>query len=141
MASVQIYKDLVFMVQKIIGKNTTTEHTLTAAGKHIFGDDYEGTFAIDEVPKTPFKYAIVNVDARRSGGSHWVAVAHVDNEQYMVYDSFGRKTAKLLPTLDLQTIDTEHDAEQTSKEKNCGARVLAWLMLFDSFGPQVAQTI
>lgn len=129
------------MTQKMIGKGTTTEHMLTAAGKHMLEDDYEGTFALDEVPREPFKYAIVNLQPRSKGGSHWVAIAHVGTGLYMVYDSFGRHTGKILPTLRLNTIDTEHDAEQTTKEKNCGARALAWLLLFDSFGPDVAQTI
>ncbi len=137
----QIYKDLLFMAETLVGKGTTAEHTLTNAGKHILDEDYEGTFAVDEIPSKPFKYAIVNLDKRGAGGSHWVALAKVDKDLYMVYDSFGRHTGKILPTLQLKTVDTEHDAEQQTKEKNCGARALAWLLFFDAFGPEAAQKI
>lgn len=129
------------MTEKMIGKTTTTEQVLTAAGKHMLDDAYEGTFAADEVPRTPFTYAIVNIDTRKQGGSHWIALAHVDKDLYMVYDSFGRHTGKIMPSLKLHTIDTDYDAEQTSKQKNCGARALAWLLVFDAFGPEVAKTI
>ena len=129
------------MTEKLIGKATTTEQVLTAAGKHMLEDSYEGTFAADEIPRTPFTYAIVNLDRREQGGSHWVALAHVNKDLYMVYDSFGRHTGKILPTIKLHTIDTDHDPEQSKTEKNCGARALAWLLLFDSFGPEVAKTI
>jgi hypothetical protein len=129
------------MVEKMIGKTTTTDDILTQAGKHMLDDAYAGTFAADEVPEKPFTYAIVNLDRRTEGGSHWIALAQVEKGTYMVYDSFGRHTGKIIPSLQLKTIDTEHDAEQSVSQKNCGARCLAWLLLFDSFGPEAAQTI
>lgn len=125
----------------MIGSGSTTDRVLTQAGKVILGDDYCGTFAKDELPDTEFKYAILNLDTRKDGGTHWVALAQVDKDTYMIYDSFGRKTAQILPRLQLNTIDTEHDAEQTVKQNNCGARSLAWLMLFDELGPEAAKSI
>lgn len=141
MANKRIYDDLVFLTQRMIGGGTTNDDLLTAAGKHMFGEDYFGTFASDELPEQDFKYAIINVDTRKNGGSHWVALARIEHGSYMVYDSFGRKTARILPKLHMHTVDTEHDAEQSIKEKNCGARALAWLLFFDELGPDAAKTI
>jgi Adenovirus endoprotease len=142
MTYTQIYKDYLWFVQKCIGKKETDEHCLTAVGKHLFDDEYEGTYAADEVPSTPFRYAIVNIDKRATGGIHWVALARIDEgDTYMVYDSYGRRTAKIMPLLQLKTIDTQHDAEQTKAQTNCGARCLAWLLLFQECGSEAAKTI
>lgn len=135
------YKDFLKLAEECVGKKTTDEGTLTDVGQSFFGDDFEGVYARDEVPQT-FKYAIVNLDKRNGeGGTHWVAMANMGNDQYMVHDSFGRKTTAILPDLNLDTVDTEPDAEQLKSQDNCGARCLAWLILFDEFGPAAAQTI
>ena len=138
----RVYKDFLKIAEACVGKGETTEQDLDSVGKAFFGDDFAGVFAVNEVPTTTqFKYAIANLDKRGEAGTHWVALANLGNDVYMVYDSYGRKKGRILPALDLPTMDTEYDAEQTTKQNNCGARCLAWLLLFDEFGAGAAQSI
>jgi len=84
------------------------------------------------------RYAIVNLDRSTQAGSHWIALAYHNNKVY-VYDSFGRQSTKIIPSLwtsgNVSTIvDAQHDAEQDMSEQDCGQRSLAWLMFFDKWG-------
>ena len=56
-----------------------------------------------------------------------MALARTEEDVYMAYDSFRRKTTSILPGLDLKTIDTDPDAEQKDHEDNCGARCIAYI--------------
>ena len=82
-------------------------------------------------------YAIVNLDDSTQVGSHWVAIVKEKNKTY-IYDSFGRKTYKILPEL-VQSgngiiKETENDAEQGKEMEDCGQRSLASLMVYDKYG-------
>ena len=94
------------------------------------------------IPKLTLKtpYCIVNVDKSDMPGSHWMAIAK-DTEGgkgAILYDSFGRKNSKIIPSLQFSgnggIIDCDRDAEQKISEDNCGARSIAWLIMYDTFG-------
>ena len=89
-------------------------------------------------------YAILNLDKSTESGSHWVAIAKVNDETY-IYDSFGRKNQQIIPSLSKSgngTIeDTDRDAEQKINELNCGNRSVAFLLLVDRFGINYAKLI
>ena len=63
----------------------------------------------------------------------------------MIYDSFGRKYNKIIPSLNYsgngRLINTDLDAEQKISETDCGARSLAWLMVYDRHGSEMAELI
>ena len=75
--------------------------------------------------------AIVNLDPRSSGGSHWIAMVATVKD-IIVYDSFGRDVlADQLPSVRY----TEDDAEQNPfNENNCGQRSLAFLCVYYKHG-------
>ena len=98
---------------------------------NLFGNKYTGTYASDRIPKR-FKYIIVNLDPSHKRGSHWVAMCNINNKIY-VYDSFGRKTNKILPTFKGKSIMSDDDAEQKKLEINCGHRCISWLMCVDKY--------
>ena len=75
------------------------------------------------------RLAIVNLDGSQEPGSHWVGI--YDD---LFYDSFGRRNA-------IGLRDTELDAEQSEMEDNCGARVMAWLILCQYWGTGFGQFI
>jgi len=121
----------------------TTDQQLLEAGRRLLGPSFHGVYASDQVPKK-FTYCITNVDTAEKPGSHWVAIAALPKNteaKYMVYDSFGRSTSKLMPHLDLSYMDSHKDAEQSKKGDTCGARCLAWLCLCRLVGTDVAQLI
>ena len=125
-----------------MGSNITGEDELKSCGRKLFGKSFRGVFASDELPRT-FKSrqsAIVNLDPRSSGGSHWIAmVAHqaapsegqVQDREMVVYGSFGRDVlADQLPGVQY----TEDAVEQGFYENNCGQRCLAWLCVYYKHG-------
>jgi len=136
-----IYNNLLGIVHGMIGHNLTDTSQLKSIGKSLFGAKFTGVFARDKIP-SHFTYVICNLDKTGRKGSHWLAIAKVsETPEYLVYDSFGRRTSDILPELLLPTIDTDNDAEQADNEKDCGQRCLAWLSVFHLFGPQAAMTI
>jgi hypothetical protein len=134
MSAEQLYKDFLVLTRNLVGRGISTERTITGVATSLFGPKYAGTFASDEVPSDFSGYAVVNLQKRGQPGSHWVAIVNLEDDTYMVYDSFGRGTSTILPKLKLNTIDTEHDPEQSNREEDCGARVLAWILVFDTIG-------
>ncbi len=143
------YNDLVGFMIKMLGNKSTFSDNLDKVGRKKLGTKFHGVYPSDKIPKLNRikPYAVINLDNSRKPGSHWVAIAWNDNARYhMVYDSFGRKTQKILPNFYNQRggkkiIDTEYDAEQRIKEDNCGQRCLAWLMCVDKFGFDLSKLV
>ena len=132
------YNEILSVVSKAIGNQTTYGTTLTKTGKKLFGDKYVGTFASNEIPKLKNgDYCIVNLDKSYQSGSHWVAVVCQNNKNY-VYDSFGRKTEKILPDFDRPKKDADYDPEQSVIQYDCGSRCIAWIWFADRYGVQNA---
>ena len=146
------------VIYPLLGKKTTFAKDLTRVGMRLFGNNFTGAHASDMIPdlgagvtnaninKFSHLYAIANLDNSTMPGSHWIALAfNVDTRKIWVYDSFGRKTAEIIPSLvkkygsQLKTVD--RDAEQAVQEDDCGARSMAWLYVFDRYGVDVARLI
>ena len=124
---------------------TYSDHILQL-GKKLFKEKFHGVYPSDQIPELTKEkpYAILNLDKSTESGSHWVAIAKVNNETY-IYDSFGRKNQQIIPSLSKSgngTIeDTDRDAEQKINELNCGNRSVAFLLLLDRFGINYAKLI
>lgn len=113
------------IIYPLVGKKVTFGQDLTKAGLKLFGQNYMGTFASDQIPnslgkvpgtgkdatgtrwidsanvtgKSPL-YLIANLDDSNMPGSHWISLCYdVGTKLIWVYDSFGRKTGDILPLL------------------------------------------
>jgi hypothetical protein len=145
--SLQLYgKIMNRIVLPLIGNETTYSTDLERAGVKLLGSKFRGVFPSDKIPPLNDlkSYAVLNLDSSNQAGSHWIAVAH-DNGKTYVYDSFGRKAVKIIPSLfhsgNGRIINTDPDAEQKIKETNCGARCITWLLFFDRYGAKKALLI
>jgi len=142
-----IYNKLLNDVVKKISNDQTTYLTeILGVGKKLLGVKFKGVYPSDKIPKLNdlSPYAILNLDTSKEKGSHWVSIAKYGNNTYF-YDSFGRVNTQIIPNLQFsgngKIINTEKDAEQKIFEVDCGARSLAWLLLFDKWGPECAMLI
>jgi len=130
--------------------NTTTEgKDLQKFGRKVFGQKFHGIYMVDEIPddfNTTYPYGIINLDTaydkdgKENEGTHWIAVAYQGRGRLLVYDSFGKlhQTPKQLIAKYGKSRVTNPDAEQGLREKNCGARCLAWLMMVEIFPKEAA---
>lgn len=140
------YKQVIREMNKFLGNDTTFSNDLDKVGLKFLGSKFKGVFPSDKIPRLNDlkKYAILNLDKSTQPGSHWIGVAF-HNGNTIVYDSFGRKTRKIIPSLfhsgNGRIIMTDNDAEQRIKQNNCGQRVLAWLITFDKLGAKMALLI
>jgi hypothetical protein len=131
---------LTSIIRPLLGNRTTYLTDLDRIARKLLGNKYHGTYTSDKIPLLTNKipYCILNVDKSTEGGSHWVAIAK-DTNYYIIYDSFGRKTTKLIPSI-ISTYgngtvkDVDYDVEQKIEELNCGQRCIAWLLLTELFG-------
>lgn len=132
-------------LKRNLGSGETRTEQLNQIASSYLGKKYHGTYASDQIPNlsnsTP--YSIVNLDSSDEPGSHWISLAFNDGTVY-VYDSFGRSYTEIIPEINQKynfVVDSDLDAEQHVMEENCGQRCIAWLMVFDRFGKDVALTI
>jgi hypothetical protein len=146
----EYYKQAVLQVEKELRTTgETSSLMLTKLGRKLFGLKYAGTYAVDRVPKLKNTcYFILNTDASDKRGTHWVSCFFNGKKTYYVYDSFGRKSSRLLPIFingikarNATYKDSDYDAEQTNSEANCGMRCLAWLICIEKFGIRKAMLI
>ncbi len=151
------------IIYPLLGKKSTFGKDLTRVGIKLFGSNFMGAFPSDRIPKIGINddgaivtndninkrsrlYAIANLDDSTMPGSHWISLGYdVDSKKIWVYDSFGRKTKEIIPTL-VQEYGTklkmvDDDAEQAVEEDDCGARCMAWLYIFDRYGVDTAKLI
>ena len=133
-------------VYPLIGDKTTYLTELLGAGKKLFGVKFKGVFPSDKVPKLNdlAPYCILNLDRSDEPGSHWISLAKLDDVT-LVYDSFGRDYKKIIPNLDYsgngRIKNTDRDAEQKILQSDCGARCIAFLMVLDKHGKDMAMKI
>ena len=140
----KVLKDI---ITPLTGDTTTYLNELEGIGKKLLGTKFKGVYPRDKIPilNDLSPYAILNLDTSKEPGSHWVAIAKNNNNTYL-YDSFGRKNTKIIKNLvysgNGKIIDADTtDAEQKILESNCGARSLAFLVIFDKWGADVAKLI
>ncbi len=142
------YEKYLRQIESKHGSKETNSTQLHKIGKRLFGKKFRGVFPSDMIPKMKGgEYAIVNLQNQYQPGDHWVATVKSKGTTY-VYDSFGRKTFKILPEL-VQSgngviLETENDPEQDlngTVEENCGQRSFAFLKVYDKYGWQAAKFI
>jgi hypothetical protein len=137
----RIYKRILHeIVEPITGKGVTYDDDLWEIGKDLLGPKFHGVYSSNNTPTTKNIYYIINVDKSTEPGSHWLGCVNQNNRTY-IYDSFGRKTAKLIPHLGGKITDADYDKEQKNNEDNCGARCLAWLLVVKHLGVKNALKI
>jgi hypothetical protein len=136
----EMYYDYILnnISHKLVGNTTTYLDTLNDIGIKLFDDKFIGVFPSDKIPiLNNNQYVILNLDKSGQAGSHWVSVVKHNNKAYL-YDSFGRKASKIIPSLIKSgngiIVDTELDAEQIASEYDCGARAITSLLVMDLFG-------
>lgn len=151
------------IIYPILGKKTTWGKDLTKMGHKLFGMNYAGTFPADMIPnigknkdgsditdnnikKDSPLYVILNLDRSSLPGSHWISAGYeIATKKIWVYDSFGRNTKAIIPTL-VQKFGNklrmaDDDAEQMMHEDDCGSRCLAFLYVLDRMGSKFAKLI
>jgi len=130
------------------GNDAMYDSETTKVGKREIGDEFIGTFSVDNVPlKKHTFYAIVNVDKQSEPGSHWVAVYKQDKKLY-IYDSFSRGSKKLLShlynqakQLNLTVIDVNKKADQKGASQVCGPISLAWIIMTKKSGINISKKL
>lgn len=141
-----LYEQYVKKMHDIFGHSETTfSDQLLDAGKDFFGNSFKGVFAADEIPPMrPGNCCICNLDNKDEEGSHWVGLLRLPKSIY-IYDSFGRQTLQILPSLYKSgngvIRHTERDAEQAKSEDDCGQRTMAWLFLCKKHGIEYGKWI
>jgi hypothetical protein len=140
-------KVLKYVENNKTGKKTTYSNELEKVCRELFGVKFKGVFASDKIPRLTSlaPYCILNLDRTGEPGSHWVALAKC-KDGAMLYDSFGRDDTVIIKNLRFsgngKIIDSDKkDVEQKTKETNCGARCIAWLLVFNDLGEEYAQLI
>jgi len=138
------YNSIVSMIERKMGKSTTTDNIeLEQMGHALLGTKFKGVYASNGIPALTVKQPCAVINNKPAPGEHWLGVARVPRTgRVMVYDSFGRSHAKLLPgALPPGTQDTDPDVDQSVKQTNCGQRPLAWLVVFGRLGPAAARLV
>lgn len=138
-----IYEGTLAVIESLIGTDTTFSTELERVGAALV-PGFQGVVAADEQRRlAPGESLVTNLDKRGEPGSHWVALYGLANGDVAVYDSFGRPTKSLTinDTLKQNHTDADQDAEQSPLEANCGARSLAWLVMCDRWGADVAMLV
>lgn len=140
----QIYNIALDEIEKEMGNKATFQYELEKLARNLLGTEFAGVFAVDEI-KFPVgtKYVIFNLDSSFEPGSHWMGMVREAKNLY-IYDSFGRKSIKIAPTLfgeGMRILDADDDAEQDALEENCGQRSIAWLHVYKFFGRKIAMLI
>ena len=78
----------------MLGDQTTDENQLNEAGLAIFGSDWMGVYASNEIPPS-VGYSIQNTRPRTTRDvGHWLARAND-----LCYDSFGRKNTVIIAVM------------------------------------------
>ena len=136
------YKIILEQIEKILGNSTTDNIQLNEICNDLFKSKWLGCCSIDTI-NDGVGYQIINLDLSSGAGTHWVASVN-DGKQTIVYDSFGdlNKLTQNKYLRILQPTFTEDDREQIMYlETNCGQRCVAWLLVYDLLGADIALTI
>ncbi len=132
------YQNFLDTLTSQYGSGETTTRQLRSMGRKHLGQCFDGVYAADDIPVLDSgECMIVNLGKKGTAGSHWVAIVKESGKSY-VYDSFGRRTYSILPSLrgsgNGVVKETENDAEQSKVEENCGQRCIAALKVYKKYG-------
>ena len=132
-----LLKDIVY---PLLGNKVTYSNDLHRVGKQLLGKDFIGVYPSDQIPMLKNKQCcILNLDKSDQSGSHWIAVYRVGKTN-LTYDSFGRKSSKIIPSLK-NVVDADYDSEQMIEEEDCGSRSIAFLLVCKYWRPELAKLI
>lgn len=131
-----IYTECLNYLKGILGDKSTYGSDLDIVCRRLFGSKFAGVFPVDRLQFGSGIYAIVNLDTSDKPGSHWCGCIKQSNSKLLVYDSFGRKSKKILPILSAKykIQDTEDDVEQPIDFEDCGPRSIASIFVYDQYG-------
>jgi len=133
-------------IYPLVGNQTTYMDDLDRVGRKLLGIKFKGVFPSDKIPilNDLKPYCILNLDRSDESGSHWISLGKL-NKGSIVYDSFGRCHTQIIPNLKYsgngRISNTDRDSEQEIHQSDCGARCLAFLVVLDKYGPDVAKQI
>lgn len=143
--ALRLYNHALQRLEQQLGTGATYGNDLNRVGEEHLGKKFAGVYPADMLPLLTKKcpYAILNLDKADMPGSHWIGVKYLGKGKVLVYDSFGRKTQRIIPSLieRYTPVDADYDAEQENREDNCGPRSLAFLVVDDLFGTAVSRKI
>jgi putative methionine-R-sulfoxide reductase with GAF domain len=132
-------------IHKIMGHNRSTyANELQHFSKKMFKHKFKGVYASDKYPKLKKNQSmIINVDKSNEPGSHWLGVYCYDNNRYLIFDSFGRPSVKLIPHFGsgINLMDTDYDKNQLKSQSDCGQRCIAFLNVCHNDGFKYAKLI
>jgi hypothetical protein len=133
----RLLKDVVY---PMLGQKVTYSNDLHDVGEQLLGKDFVGVYPSDQIPRLKNKQCcILNLDKAHEAGSHWISVYRVGKTN-LTYDSFGRKSSKIIPSLK-NVVDADYDIEQMIEEEDCGARSIAFLLVCKFWSPELAKLI
>jgi len=130
-------------VHRRLGHGETDNTQLQDMGVELFGDDFRGVFAADDLPpQEGYSYCwIMNVDDRKDGGSHWIGCyTQTPRSVPLVFDSFARDLNSLMGSK-FRGVPTENDIDQKESQSDCGQRSLAFLMVCHKHGDMAGRYI
>ena len=142
------FNELKDRIIKIWGNKALYDNQITDIGQQLLGKKYIGTFPIDRVPLSGSdKYMIANVEGSGLPGSHWLGV-FLKGDTIYVYDSFARKSKKLLKPLHDKAkkykkniIDINAKSDQKNHTEICGAISLSFLYIVHKYGIDAGRCI
>lgn len=129
-------------LETILGNSSTTSSQLNNTGKALFGNLYVNAKSYDKFKKSDLKKnqcIILNTDESTGPGEHWIALVKNNKNKLLKYNSFGNTESSIM--VDIKALNADFDAEQKTKETNCGQRSLAWLLSYYIMGEKYALTI
>jgi hypothetical protein len=124
-------------------KNSTYNTQLNVLGNKLFGGKFVGVFSINTIPKNlkPGSFLITNTKEAEVEGEHWLAVVIGNHKTIYIYDTYGRKSKKLIPDAYKRAIgkgykikDSHYSAEQSITARSCGLRSIGFLKVVDEVG-------
>lgn len=137
-----LYQELLIYAEKLVGNQITGSKLLDRVAFAVI-PGYQGTYArtqgLKKLRQLKSRQCLV-INTTDAPGEHWCA-AYRFPKGTLFYDSFGRSFQELFGRKPKGLWNTEDDAEQLIKEYNCGARVLAWLLVCIHGGQKAAENI
>lgn len=133
-----------------LGNGITFDDQLNKIGKELFGiNKWYGVIPSDmfkNFQKHRSKYAVMNTDSSKELGTHWLAIAKLERNKFVVYDSFGRQLSRIITVKGwnpegAKILVPDNDPEQKDHQEDCGQRCLAFLYLFDKYGIDCAMKL
>ena len=142
------YNKILKDITDAMGDKSTFLSELNGVGRKLLGVKFHGVYPSDKIPRLNdlSPYCILNLDKSNESGSHWVALAKLeDANASVIYDSFGRDHMKIIPNLQYsgngRIIQPEDDSEQHILQMDCGQRTLGFLLFLDRYGIKNAMYI